>query len=506
MKNTHPFKLLLLSLFLFLLPFGLIAKNTRPLSNPLPLGVVEGFYKEPWSHQDRLSIIQFMGHSGMNYYIYAPKDDLYHRDKWREPYPPEQMNDIKELIRTSAQYRVRFCFAISPGKDIHYSSDSDFSVLMSKLDTFYRLGVRDFALFLDDISDQLQYPEDTAIFKSYGDAHVYLTNKLYTELKKKNPAIRLIFCPTEYYKLEHTPYLDTIGNGIKKDIPIIWTGEGVTSPTIYTDQLLKIRTILKRKPFIWDNYPVNDYGRDRLYLGPIIQRTPSLSRHISGYVANPMNEAELSKIPLYTIARFFQNPYEYAPEKIWQEGILNLGGFKGYRYLREFCEENRSSFLTHDDSVQTGVLVADYLNDPTVINSSKLKKRMELFISLPEKLDKTVSNKKMLKEMKPYTEKLALYGKTGLLAMQIISSDKVKESDPVWLEFKKGIVDLKSYPIFIAELPMSYLFRAAMDKGFHDMGLAIPQVTSTIPAFGNNIPEQMVDGDTTTWFWGDSGS
>ena len=53
-------------------------------------GVVEGFYGPPWGHADRLSIIEFMGRHGMNLYVYAPKDDPYHRAQWREPYPPQE--------------------------------------------------------------------------------------------------------------------------------------------------------------------------------------------------------------------------------------------------------------------------------------------------------------------------------------------------------------------------------------------------------------------------------
>ena len=50
-------------------------------------GSIEGFYGNPWSHQDRLNQIEFYGKSKLNTYIYAPKDDVYHREKWRDPYP-----------------------------------------------------------------------------------------------------------------------------------------------------------------------------------------------------------------------------------------------------------------------------------------------------------------------------------------------------------------------------------------------------------------------------------
>ena len=43
----------------------------------LPLrGVVEGFYGEPWSHQVRLSLIDYYGRNKLNEYVYGPKDEI----------------------------------------------------------------------------------------------------------------------------------------------------------------------------------------------------------------------------------------------------------------------------------------------------------------------------------------------------------------------------------------------------------------------------------------------
>ncbi len=43
-------------------------------------GSIEGFYGPPWSHEDRLSQLEFYGDNKLNTYIYAPKDDPYHRE------------------------------------------------------------------------------------------------------------------------------------------------------------------------------------------------------------------------------------------------------------------------------------------------------------------------------------------------------------------------------------------------------------------------------------------
>lgn len=120
-------------------------------------GVVEGFYGTPWSHEDRLSMIEFCGDVRMNTYIYAPKDDSKHRDQWRELYDDAEEVKLTELIHACAENNVRFVYALSPGLDFRFTADgyeADFEALMAKYDSLYRLGVRDFALLLDDLPDR----------------------------------------------------------------------------------------------------------------------------------------------------------------------------------------------------------------------------------------------------------------------------------------------------------------------------------------------------------------
>ena len=62
---------------------------------PIPLrGIVEGFYGKPWTQEQRIDMMAFCEAHRLNAYIYAPKDDPYHREKWREPYPEAQIKKI----------------------------------------------------------------------------------------------------------------------------------------------------------------------------------------------------------------------------------------------------------------------------------------------------------------------------------------------------------------------------------------------------------------------------
>lgn len=86
---------------------------------PVPLrGVIEGFYGTPWQQGDRLDILSFCRAEGYNAYLYAPKDDPYHREKWREPYPAAKLSELGALVKAAKAQDVRFIFAVSPGLDV----------------------------------------------------------------------------------------------------------------------------------------------------------------------------------------------------------------------------------------------------------------------------------------------------------------------------------------------------------------------------------------------------
>lgn len=133
--------------------------NARISDEPaLPVrGTIEGFYargQEDWSWEDRMAQVRFYGETKMNTYIYAPKEDPYHRARWREPYPQDQMEKMVALVKEAKANKVDFVFALSPGNSINLTSESDFQALVNKCKIMYDNGVRDFAIFFDDISNK----------------------------------------------------------------------------------------------------------------------------------------------------------------------------------------------------------------------------------------------------------------------------------------------------------------------------------------------------------------
>ena len=78
-------------------------------------GVVEGFYGPPYTFEQRRSLFRFLPTAGLNTYLYAPKLDPYHRERWREPYPSDFLDHFGELADAAGTGGTRFVYALSPG-------------------------------------------------------------------------------------------------------------------------------------------------------------------------------------------------------------------------------------------------------------------------------------------------------------------------------------------------------------------------------------------------------
>ncbi len=290
-------------------------------------GIVEGFYGKPWSHLERLDMLRFEGEHGMNVYYYAPKDDPYHRNLWREPYSPAKTRQLHELVKTSRENFVDFCFAISPGLSMTYASDADFQKLTGKLDSVAKLAVSCFALFLDDVPQHLENPEDLARYKTLAAAHVDVINRLYEYLKSQSRENRLVVAPTTYTNAWGSrDYIRDLGAGVNRDVAIVWTGLAVVSPEITAAQAQEWGALLRRKPLVWDNFPVNDGVSWRLNLGPLRGRDANLPGAVRGFISNPMNQAQASKIPLSTIAEYLWNSAAYDADAAYQRALKEQYG------------------------------------------------------------------------------------------------------------------------------------------------------------------------------------
>lgn len=312
-------------------------------------GIIEGFYGTPWPHEDRLDVIDFIAEFRMNSYFYAPKDDLYHRQLWREPYPKQALEKFLQLVNRAKEKHVDFYFCISPGNDFIYTEETEFDVLFRKIDHLIDAGVGHFSLLLDDI-DYVLKNESLERFQRPGVAHAYISNRLNRYLASKLETYTFVMCPTEYWQNWDTEYRKDLREGLDDNIIVFWTGYNTVAEYIPNEDGIQAQKYFGHPLLLWDNYPVNDMAYDHLFMGPIRNRGHKLYQTHVGMLSNPMVSWHLSKIPVITMADYMWHSAEYNPEISYQKAITYLtNGIPEFeKALKVFTDEHKNSLIHYD--------------------------------------------------------------------------------------------------------------------------------------------------------------
>lgn len=263
-------------------------------------GITEGFYGRPWTAEQRLAQIDFLGRTKQNRYLYAPGDDPYRGAQWREPYPAAQQEEFRALAERARANHVTLGWAVAPAQSMCLSSAGDMAALTRKIDAMWALGVRSFQLQFQDASyDEWHCDRDADTFgrgpEAAAAAHARVANTVARHLAERHPdAEPLTLMPTEYYQDGPTPYRAKLGEALDTDVRVAWTGVGVVPRTITGGELAKARGALRHPLVTMDNYPVNDYAQDRLFLGPATGREPAVAAGSAAFLALAMEQPAAS--------------------------------------------------------------------------------------------------------------------------------------------------------------------------------------------------------------------
>jgi len=295
-------------------------------------GEIEGFYGIPWSHQARLDMMTFDGKHKMNTYVYTPKDDPYLRSQWRELYPAGQLGQLNELVSAANENHVNFTYALSPGNTVCYSSADDLKATEAKFDQLREIGVSSFYVALDDIDTSAHCAADSAQFTTGGSydvakAQTHYLNELVSDYITPHHLQPLQTVPTQYSGSGASAYKTTFGTTLDPSVRVQWTGEGVFSDRITLSSVTAAVTNYHTDHlYIWDNLPVNDGQRDRLFLNPLTGRDAQLYTKIDGITSNPMIESYASMIALAGYGDYTWNSPEYDAATTQTAIIRELAG------------------------------------------------------------------------------------------------------------------------------------------------------------------------------------
>lgn len=408
-------------------------------------GVIEGFYGPSWSDDEIASQLQFYGANKLNTFVYSAKNDPYLRDDWQQLYPADQLAALTNLVTDAQAQHVNFVYALSPGLSICYSDPSDLAALEAKDQQLWDAGVRQFALFFDDIGGGFHCASDQTQFGSspspQAAAQAYLLNQFVTGFIDTHPgAQELITVPTDYAGIADSAYREVWKSSLNPDVLVYWTGVGVIPRTVTAAQAQATAAEFGHQIVVWDNYPVNDYQPTRLFLGPLVGRAADLSTAVAGFTSNPMQEPAASTIPEFTTADYTWNPaaYDNAPNTAWAAGIDAYGG-PAAAALQVFADNNQSTprIGTLPESPELASDITSFWNaynaasgvTPDVQSAAdKLTADWAQIAAAPETVEKLLPHQDFVSEAGQWLDKTHDYGLAGAAAVRYLLDSKAGAS------------------------------------------------------------------------------
>ena len=277
------------------------------------LGIIEGFYGKPWSWEARHETVTRLAPFGYRFYLYAPKFDPFLRRKWQERHPDNLVQRLQKLSQHCRSTGVRFGVGLTPYELFNNFDSAAKSALDEKLRFFDdELEIDDLAILFDDMR---------------GDVPDLAKNQIeiIEWAAARTRASRIIVCPSYYsddpvldrvFGRRPDNYVEDMGRALDEKIEIFWTGEEVISRQFSKGHLERVTSQLRRKPFLWDNYPVNDGQRmsQYLHLRGFTGRPASNVSHIAAHGINPALQPTLNRIPAITLSDSYRqgDSYQYA--------------------------------------------------------------------------------------------------------------------------------------------------------------------------------------------------
>jgi hypothetical protein len=252
-------------------------------------GIVEGFYGRHYTVAQRKLLLGLLSGLEGASWLYAPKDDPWHRLRWRDTRPEDSARAIRQSITDAGEAGVAFHYGLSPWR----FSDSESRLAKEKLLSAIADGASGAALLFDDIDDD----PSSALARRQADFALGALDGVSTSV---------MVCPSVYCgeQMSHPgaqDYLATLSSALPPNWGILWTGSGIISRQLDPDSMAFAEELLRRKPVIWDNLLADDYAIRRVFLAPLYGRAPA----DTAYFLNPSSRFPVAAHAAMNLVRSF---------------------------------------------------------------------------------------------------------------------------------------------------------------------------------------------------------
>ncbi len=324
-------------------------------------GIIEGYYGVPYSAEVTKDLFRFMARYKMNTYMYGAKSDEYHSRYWSEPYPtsitPEQkhigylsQDMMRDITATAHACNVNFIWAIHPGQAFADAKNPGvIDQIMRKFESMYGLGVRQFGVFVDDVG----VPSDPAVMRLCADNLTTLQQRV--DARWNTPGVSpadavgpLCYVPQLYaygwVSLDRGQQFYESLRPTPSKAGVFITGRNVWSVPNNHDLSL-VQGWIGREVSWWWNYLCNDNDVTKLFVADMYtnfrdethiintDRLPAMLHGTNTVIVNLMQQGELSKIGLFSVADCTWNTDAFNNERSWEASI---GAVLSPRYAKAF--------------------------------------------------------------------------------------------------------------------------------------------------------------------------
>ncbi len=311
-------------------------------------GVIEGYYGVPYSKEVTEDLFRFMARYKLNTYMYGAKSDPYHSRYWDKPYPAKISEKEKrfglmtaqmmeQLCKVAHESKVNFIWSIHPGQTFTSPENPDvLDRIMSKFDLMYNLGVRQFGVFVDDVGVPYDSPSLELCANRLSELQNMVDAKWNKEGTKPSDMVKpLQYVPQLYayswVKPELAQKFWESLRPVPEKVNIYTTGKNVWSVPNNTD-LAVLNNYLGREVAWWWNYPCNDVDVTKIFIGDTytnfsdethIDSNSRLEEKLSlnTLIINPMQQGELSKIPLFSLGDYTWNMSQFNNMNSWRASL-----------------------------------------------------------------------------------------------------------------------------------------------------------------------------------------
>lgn len=314
-------------------------------------GLVEGYYGYPYSVEVKKDLMRYMMRYKMNTYMYGAKSDPYHSQMWKDAYPTSISDEqekngwltqemIKDISQVSEETKVNFIWAIHPGNDFIGSSTA-IKDIMSKFQKMHALGVRQFGVFVDDVGIPSTDADMQKNANRLSELQTAIENKWNTSGATATDTVRplhfvpQIYCNSFASSTEQRQKFMAALSQVQSYITVYSTGQGVWSVP-NNDHTATIVNEFGRPMGWWWNYPCNDNADGQIYPMDMYSnfidmpaignssRLPSSLNRCQGIVANPMQQGQVAKTSLFSIADYAWNNTAFDNLQSWEASFQGL--------------------------------------------------------------------------------------------------------------------------------------------------------------------------------------